>query len=248
MDSVVEQAKETCKCFDDLEDDILENIVYRVINYLSNFLCWQNELCSNLLLGYRKEIFELKSKIDCCNKGIQKILPFYKHGFDFDSLEVEVLIVKGIKDEIISINKNDIFYSEHLNEIRIDLSKYDLLDENCYCKKEMKIIITYKSGFEKIPDCVLDDFCYLYRAFAQKYRDDCDCASCDNLYIAPGSYATSVKESIFTTTFKIDESDIKRIVDKMFNDGFFRNIKQLSNCEYSFAGMKGWGFGVNKKC
>lgn len=155
--------------------ELLERTVNELISLISLLTCWTNKPCETFLNSERVECIDLGAFDPCgCCEGIVSFNPYYTP-FNPNSFKVQLVILDGIKETIIEINKSDYIYSETFCALRIDIRDYVEFN-NCGCQKGYKLRITYDAGYELLPECLLPLFCDILHVLLTK--NECDCSKC----------------------------------------------------------------------
>ena len=178
-DAIKQQMLNYCDCIS--EEDQEENIdlnIQRMIQTLSDLTCWNQKGCETLMLSEREEVFDPKIHISCgCDNGIMRAELFYFVGVDPESIQVSIQIRDGIQFKTIEIEKEDVSYDEIEKVVWMNLSEY--LPNKCSCERIEKVIIRYESGYEQLPDCIMDVACDILREQISSNKCSCACTECE---------------------------------------------------------------------
>lgn len=160
---IVTQLEEYCPCVDSPDTEDIQEIV----SIISMYTCWTNTPCETFLLGERREVVDLPPCLDCAFEFEPFYTPFDTESFDF-------VIVKQ-EGSTITEEHVDAVYNRATGKFIVDTG---LPSCNCYrkcspCKADIKLVVTYEAGYERLPECLLPVFCNLLEVI--KAKNECDC-------------------------------------------------------------------------
>lgn len=169
--TVVEQLSTYCDCL-----SVDEKSVNELINLISTYTCWTQNVCETFLQGERKEVVNLPNCV--CDCDVYEFEPFYQP-FDVGSFTFTLVEQNGITETLTEIK--DYAYSSVDGVFRMELPLPDCdCKPNCGCESKFKLLVTYVAGYELIPECLLPLFCEALQWIIDKNNCDCnDCEPCD---------------------------------------------------------------------
>lgn len=166
--SVFEQLEEYCNCIDVKESDVNE-----LIDLISVYTGWTQELCETFLQAERKEVIDLP---DClCDCDVFTFEPYYTP-FDADSFTFTLIEQNGITETATVLT--DFAYSMVDENFKIELPLPKCgCKPNCGCESKYRLLVTYTAGYEELPECLLPVFCEALQWI--KIKNTCDCSECE---------------------------------------------------------------------
>jgi hypothetical protein len=236
-----------CACLSDSEifpEASLWKAFYSSITYLSTLLCWNSEACANFYFGkrYQQEVFE--PGCGCDGKWLT-IKPLYKANIKDDSFKLTVTII-GSKVTTIDIPSEDIEYIEVTNTVRVNMNQTfidsdgnsvnPVCDCDC-CSKEIIASLEYESGFDTLPECLIDTIC---KMVSYNFNSQCGLAASDcSVYtrVHPNAYLTKETTSGLSYEWKIIEpqDNFRKMLEYIDEYSIYR----FSNCSQIINDLSG---------
>lgn len=209
---ITDQLSEYCECIGEVE----ERDVQEIIDLISMYTCWTNEPCDTFLLGDRKEVVDLPPCLDCA----YEFEPFF-HPFDEETFEFTVVHQNDMEIEEKAV---DYVYNSATGKFLVDV---DLPSCRCMprnkcnpCDDDYKLVVTYKAGYETLPDCLLPVFCNLLDVIQAKNECDCD-----------NNCACDTEEQVKYATGDVVTAALETDLGKILVEQYKRQLSLLSLCE-----------------
>jgi len=236
--SLLADLRVNCPCLNDataFNDDELWRAYFNAVNYLSQLLCWNDTGCGNLFYGERSQLEEFQPGCGCDGKWLT-INPLYSYNIDPDSIKLTLTIV-GSNITRIEVPADEIEYIPELDIIRVNMNQTfvdtegnsvnPVYDCDC-CSKKIIANVSYKSGFDKLPECIIDTICKMvtYMFYSQCGASASDCSAYTKIH--PNAYLVSEKNSKVSYTWQIIDSE--NAFQKMLNYFDEVNVYKFSNC------------------
>lgn len=164
LNAVKEQLSQYCDCVEDITD----KDVFDMVSIVSLATGWANKNCDTFLLSDRREVIDLPSCMDCP----YEFEPYYRP-FDPESFTFTLVKIKGIEETSTPVN----FAYSVDKKFRIELPKCECACDECGCPAQYKLVVTYKAGYNLLPECLLPVMCNLIEVIHAKNACDC-CNDC----------------------------------------------------------------------
>lgn len=246
MQVILDQVRNYCDCVDDVSDEELLQYITRLIAYLSVATCWKSDTCETFLKSMRRETFKIDKVVwNCCEQGIYKTNLHYPM-VDFSNAVLTLVHRNGIKDEEIILSATEFFYSEYLNELRVDLKPY-LPNPKCVpCPVDYHLVVEYEAGYDEIPECIMFDFCHILNILLNSDAGCSDCEDCDDYEVMSyGSHLVGKRADGIAYTWKVDDRDVDLRISRLMNLMIFQNLSMLNICK-DIRVVNSWGDVINK--
>lgn len=249
METIIQQLKDYCDCFPELDserpEDVLdlERNVRELINYISSLTCWAKNTCETFLLEERKQLITLdEDKIECCrcNDAILEVCLAYDK-IDPETLQVSLIQLDGINKTEYNVSSDEFLYDDEQDILRLNLGAYISTCSRCICdcrcKRKYTIKLTYEAGYEVIPECLLGMFCDMLHVVYDKNKCSCErCTACE-------------QENNQDIALEYDSNDqagpkIRSFLATLVVDAYKNQLGYLTICDKCPCENDFWGFVV----
>lgn len=245
MEAIIQQLKNYCDCFPELDgespDKILEieKNVSELIRYISSLTCWAKNPCETFLLSERAQLYRIDTDIiercDCFNAILEVCMAYDM--ISSDSIKIELIELQGITKTVYELTDEEFLYDEDQDILRVNIGNYI---EKCQCRRQCKksyaLKITYEAGYEQIPDCLLGMFCDLLHVIFEKNKCSCErCQACN-------------AQNNTDVVIEYDEADtaspqIQSYIASLVVSGYKKQLGMISICDKCADDMF-WGLVV----
>jgi len=231
--TIKEQIQAHCQCLPKLSDAKLQRLLDEAINYISVLTCWRRDLCSTFLHEKRVETVPIGDLVLCdCDAGIFSFTPFFQNAYadliDVDSFLVEIVEIRGIEETVTILSQDKYNFITSLGDLRMQL--LDFVNPRECCPPELKARITYFSGYEQIPECLIRVFCDMIGVLEK--HNSCDCGSCQECSQSP------IEQD--APAFYNDNNNVRQVIDleramniflnNMVKNGYESNLNLMAIC------------------
>lgn len=226
--TIYEQLSSYCDCL----HNVSQTDVDELIQLISVYTCWAQNPCETFMFGDRQEVVELP---DCvCDCDVFEFEPFYVP-FDSETFTFTLIKQQGIEEESTPITQANYSEVDQNFKMILPLQSCRCLPVKCECPTTYKLLVTYKAGFELLPDCLLPIFCEALQYIKDRRNCDCSqCSSCDN------KYESDVTEVLVDDAANLTD-ELRAYLIRLLSKQYKRQLSLISLCERP---NELWGFRV----
>lgn len=242
MDEIIQQLKDYCDCFPELDverpDEILEleKNVRELIQTVSSLTCWAKNTCETFLLSERTQYIDIDfDDVEWCgcSDAILEVCTAYAKVTP-GSVEVTLIEREGLNKTQHLLELDEYSYDEDDETLRVNIGSY-LSPCSCHkCSVKYTLKITYEAGYEEIPECLLGLFCDMLHVIYVK--NDCNCERCQRC-----TQENNIDEFVEDNEYDQSGPKIRLFLTNLVVSAYKKQLGYMSICNRCADNYTFWG-------